>query len=147
MSPSSTTAQVPLYERPAEPLRKLIRFETINPPGNERECVSWIEGLLRDAGCQTTILSKDPERPNLLTGLEGRSEAPPLLLYGHVDVVTVEGQDWQHPPFEARDVDGWIWGQGALDMKGSVAMMLAAFLKAKAEATVPSVYKTSALIG
>ncbi len=50
-----------------------------------------------------------------------------------MDVVTTESQQWNHPPFEGRIVDGYIWGRGALDMKSGVAMMLAAFLKAKGE--------------
>ena len=120
-----------------ELLQHLIRFDTTNPPGNERECVEWIAGVLRDGGYETEILAKDPERPNLLARLKGRDEAPSLLLQGHVDVVPVEGQDWQHPPFEGKNVDGWIWGRGALDMKGGVAMLLAAFLRAKAEGLTP----------
>ena len=137
MSLSSTNEQAPYYERPAELLQQLIRFNTTNPPGNERECVEWIDELLRDGGYETKILARDPERPNLLARLEGRGEAPPLLLYGHVDIVPVKGQNWQHQPFEGKNVDGWIWGRGALDMKGGVAMMLAAFLKAKAQGLTP----------
>ena len=68
-------------------------------------------------------------RPNLVARLEGR-DAPPLLLQGHVDVVTTSGQRWTHPPFEGRLVDGYVWGRGALDMKG-VAMLVDAFLRAK----------------
>jgi acetylornithine deacetylase/succinyl-diaminopimelate desuccinylase-like protein len=49
----------------------------------------------------------------------------------------VEGQNWQHSPFEGKNVDGWVWGRGALDMKSGVAMMLAAFLRAKAEGLTP----------
>jgi acetylornithine deacetylase/succinyl-diaminopimelate desuccinylase-like protein len=137
MSLSSTNERVPIYERPVELLRQLIRFDTTNPPGNERECIEWIDGLLRDGGYETEMLAKDPGRPNLLARLEGRGEAPSLLLQGHVDVVPVEGQDWRHPPFEGKLVDGWVWGRGALDMKGGVAMMLAAFLRAKAEGLAP----------
>jgi acetylornithine deacetylase/succinyl-diaminopimelate desuccinylase-like protein len=108
MSLSSTNEEVPNYERPAELLQRLIRFNTTNPPGNERECVEWIDQVLRDGGYETKILAKDPERPNLLARLKGRDEAPSLLLYGHVDVVPVEGQNWQHPPFEGKNVDGWV---------------------------------------
>jgi acetylornithine deacetylase/succinyl-diaminopimelate desuccinylase-like protein len=93
MSLSSTNKQVPIYERPVELLRQLIRFDTTNPPGNERGCVEWIDGLLRDDGYETETLAKDPGRPNLLARLEGRGEAPALLLQGHVDVVPVAGQD------------------------------------------------------
>src|SRR5215207_8565242 len=128
MSLTSANEQAPFHERPVELLQQLIRFNTTNPPGNEREGVEWIDEVLRNGGYETKILANDPERPNLLARLEGRGEAPPLLLYGHVDVVTVEGQSWRHPPFEGMNVDGWVWGRGALDMKGDVAMMLAAFL-------------------
>jgi acetylornithine deacetylase/succinyl-diaminopimelate desuccinylase-like protein len=123
-----------IHRRPAELLRNLIRFDTTNPPGNERECISYISGLLEDAGIESTIRAREPDRPNLVARLPGAGNAPPLLLYGHVDVVTTEKQDWTHPPFEAKLVDGWIWGRGALDMKGGVAMMLAAFLRARDEA-------------
>ena len=60
-------------------------------------------------------------------------DAPPLLLQGHVDVVTTAGQNWTHPPFEGRLIDGYVWGRGALDMKGGVAMLVDAFLRAKRE--------------
>jgi acetylornithine deacetylase/succinyl-diaminopimelate desuccinylase-like protein len=126
-----------IHHRPAELLRNLIRFDTTNPPGNERECISYIDGLLQDAGIETTIRAREPERPNLVARLPGAGNAPPLLLYGHVDVVTTEKQEWTHPPFEAKLVDGWIWGRGTLDMKGGVAMMVSAFLRASEDSSPP----------
>jgi acetylornithine deacetylase/succinyl-diaminopimelate desuccinylase-like protein len=126
-----------IWARPADLLRDLIRFDTTNPPGNERACISYIEGLVRAAGIDSTIRARDPERPNLIARLEGRGLVPPLLLYGHVDVVTTEGQDWSRPPFEAVEEDGFVWGRGAIDMKGGVAMMLSAFLQAAAEGPKP----------
>lgn len=128
-----STSSPPIYQRPVEILQSLIRFDTTNPPGNEADCVAYVNSLLSEAGFTTTLLAKTPNRPNLITRLKGRGSASPLLLYGHVDVVTTLGQAWTHPPFEAKIVDGYVWGRGALDMKGGVAMMLAAFLKAKAE--------------
>ncbi|MCD4802613.1 MAG: M20/M25/M40 family metallo-hydrolase [Anaerolineales bacterium] len=122
-----------IYQRPAELLQRLIQFDTTNPPGNEAECINFIKSLLTEAGIETTILGQTPERPNLIAKLPGQGSASPLLLYGHVDVVTTENQQWQHPPFEGKVVDGFVWGRGALDMKGGVAMMLAAFLRAKYE--------------
>jgi acetylornithine deacetylase/succinyl-diaminopimelate desuccinylase-like protein len=122
-----------IYQRPAELLQRLIQFDTTNPPGNEAECINFIKSLLTEAGIETTILGQTPERPNLIAKLPGQGSASPILLYGHVDVVTTENQHWQHPPFEGRVVDGYVWGRGALDMKGGVAMMLAAFLRAKYE--------------
>ncbi len=125
----------PIYERPAELLQRLIHFNTTNPPGNEAECIAFINGLLKESGIKATILGKTRQRPNLVARLKGEGKAAPLLLYGHVDVVTTENQKWQQPPFAANIVDGFIWGRGALDMKSGVAMLLAAFLKAKAEKT------------
>lgn len=126
-----------IYKHPAELLQNLIRFDTTNPPGNETECINYINDLLKRTGFETHILAKDSNRPNLITRLKGWSSAPPLLLYGHVDVVTTTGQNWAHPPFEAKEIDGFIWGRGALDMKCGVAMMVAALIRAKAEAVFP----------
>ncbi len=137
MSKTSEKTDVPLYRRPVELLQNLIRFDTTNPPGNETPCIGYIDGLLTRAGLETTILARDPSRANLVSRLAGRGEAPPLLMYGHVDVVTTEGQQWTHPPFEGKVADGYIWGRGTLDMKGEVTMMLAALLRAKEEGLVP----------
>ena len=123
----------PIYQRPEDLLVRLIQFDTTNPPGNEAECVSYIGGVLAEAGIETTVLARAPERPNLIARLAGQGTASPLLLYGHVDVVTTRNQEWEVPPFEGRVADGCVWGRGALDMKGGVAMMLAALLRAKAE--------------
>ncbi len=117
---------------PVELLQELIRFDTTNPPGNERACIEFVQAQLEEAGCETQLYEKVPERPNLVSRLAG-GDAPPLLLYGHVDVVTTAGQRWTHPAFSGELVDGYVWGRGALDMKGGVAMLVSAFLRAKRE--------------
>ncbi len=113
-----------------ELLRELLRFDTTNPPGNEAECIAHVQRLVEEAGVETRILAKDEARPNLVARIAGAGEAPPLLLYGHVDVVTTAGQEWARPPFGADLEDGVVWGRGALDMKGGVAMLVDAFLRA-----------------
>ncbi len=113
-----------------ELLRDLLRFDTTNPPGNEGECIAYVQRLIEEAGAETRIVARDDARPNLIARVRGSGEAPPLLLYGHVDVVTTSGQEWTHPPFAGELVDGWVWGRGALDMKGGVAMMIDAFVRA-----------------
>ena len=120
---------------PVELLQQLIRFDTTNPPGNEAECIAYVRGLLEDAGCDVDLYARDPARPNLISRLPGRGDRAPLLLQGHVDVVTTSGQDWTRPPFGGELVDGYVWGRGALDMKGGVAMMVSAFLRAAREGT------------
>src|SRR5215467_2832629 len=109
---------------PAELLRRLIRFDTTNPPGDEGPCLEYLRGLFAASGdgrvdCQ--VLESPGGRPNLVVRVAGRGEAPPLLMQGHVDVVTTAGQHWTHPPFGGDLVKGWVWGRGALDMKGGPA--------------------------
>ena len=113
-------------------LQKLIRFDTTNPPGNERAAVLWAKELLESHGLKPEILARDPQRPNLLVRIPGRGQAPPLLVYGHLDVVTTEGQEWSVPPFSGELKDGFVWGRGALDMKGADAMYITALLEAHA---------------
>ncbi len=121
------------HARPAELLQQLIRFDTTNPPGDEAKLIAWVADVLRSYGIEPIIVGKSPDRTNLIARLKGRGEAPPLLLYGHVDVVPTGGQQWSQPPFSANVVDGFIWGRGALDMKGGDAMLISAFLRAVAE--------------
>jgi acetylornithine deacetylase/succinyl-diaminopimelate desuccinylase-like protein len=127
-----------LRERPAELLRRLIRFDTTNPPGNEKACIGFLEELVSGAGLETRILAKDQARPNLIARLPGEGNAPPLLLHCHLDVVPTADQEWSHPPFEAEVDDGFVWGRGALDMKGGAAMIVAALLRARARGITPA---------
>ncbi len=124
-------------EAPVELLQNLIRFDTSNPPGNERACLSYIQGLLDEASFETKMVGRSPDRPNLIARLPGSGQSPPLLLHGHADVVPANPREWRHPPFAGNVVDGYVWGRGALDMKGGIAMMVAALLRAKAENCVP----------
>lgn len=123
------------YENPAQLLQHLIRFNTTNPPGNEGDCIRFIQQELQAVGIEAKLVALDENRPNLIARIKGQGDAPPLLLQGHVDVVTTAHQDWRYPPFEAVEADGFIWGRGALDMKSGVAMMLSAFLRASVEGT------------
>ncbi|HXB15916.1 MAG TPA: M20/M25/M40 family metallo-hydrolase [Solirubrobacteraceae bacterium] len=135
MSTTTSPAHA-LQDNPTELLAHLLRFDTSNPPGNERACIDWVRGLLDELGCEVKVLAAEPERPNLIARLPGEGSSPPLLLQGHVDVVAARGS-WSHPPFAGEQHDGYIWGRGALDMKGGVAMMLAAFMRAKAAGRHP----------
>ena len=134
---TSASDQTTIYQRPVELLQNLIRFDTTNPPGNESQCIIYINTLLTNAGYKTSLLSLDSARPNLITRLSGKGEAPPLLFFGHIDVVSTENQNWKHPPFAGELAEDCVWGRGALDMKGGVTMMVAALLRATAEGLVP----------
>lgn len=122
---------------PVKLLQDLISFDTTNPPGNEDECIRYLYKLLTDAGIETRILGKNSSRTNLIARLKGSGSAPPFLMYGHIDVVTTEDQKWSHSPFSGTIADSCIYGRGALDMKGAVAMMVCALIKMKASKLNP----------
>ena len=137
MTSAASASRSILPLNPVGLLQDLVRFDTTNPPGNERECLVHIREVLTEAGCESLLLGRLATRPNLIARLEGRGQAPPLLLLGHVDVVPAQGEPWQHPPFGGQIAEGYVWGRGTLDMKGGVAMMLTAFLRLKAENVAP----------
>ncbi|TMD33304.1 MAG: M20/M25/M40 family metallo-hydrolase [Chloroflexi bacterium] len=120
-----------------EMARDLIRLDTTNPPGDEHTAVDLIERVLKDAHIECARYENAPGRPNLVARVKGRREAPPLLLQGHVDVVTTVNQQWSRKPFGGDIVDGYLWGRGALDMKSGVAMMVGAALRAQARGGAP----------
>jgi acetylornithine deacetylase/succinyl-diaminopimelate desuccinylase-like protein len=117
--------------------RDLIQLDTTNPPGQEHIAVDLVERVLDEAGVSSARYENARGRPNLVARLKGRGEAPPFLLQGHVDVVTTVNQEWSHKPFGGEIVDGYLWGRGALDMKGGVAMMVSALLQAHARGGAP----------
>lgn len=92
---------------------------------------------LTNARIASRILGRDADRPNLVARVAGRGVAPPLLLYGHADVVPARPAAWRHAPFGGELVDGEIWGRGALDMKGGLAMLTTALIDAAAPGTTP----------
>ena len=103
-------------------LRELVRFNTVNPPGNERAAIEFLAGYLEQAGLKTELLADDDARPNLVADLEGTEDGGPTLCYlGHVDTVLADPSEWTHDPWSGDVADGFLWGRGALDMKSQVA--------------------------
>lgn len=105
---------------------ELIRFDTINPPGQEAACTAHLARLLQAAGfnCEEVPLAEG--RPNLIARKGGSSAKPPLAFTGHTDTVPLGAQAWSVPPHEGLIKDGRLWGRGASDMKSGVAAFVAA---------------------
>jgi acetylornithine deacetylase/succinyl-diaminopimelate desuccinylase-like protein len=110
-----------LQTETTEVLQRLIRFNTVNPPGNERPAIEYLADYLAQAGFRTELLATTDDRPNLVADLDGDGDGPTLCYLGHVDTVLAEPSDWQHDPWSGDVVDGMLWGRGALDMKSQVA--------------------------
>jgi acetylornithine deacetylase/succinyl-diaminopimelate desuccinylase-like protein len=110
-----------LQHATTEVLQRLVRFNTVNPPGNERPAIEYLERYLRAAGFTTQVLAASDERPNLVADLDGGHDGPTLGFLGHVDTVLADPSEWTHDPWSGDLADGFLWGRGALDMKSQVA--------------------------
>jgi acetylornithine deacetylase/succinyl-diaminopimelate desuccinylase-like protein len=114
-----------------ELLSRLIRFNTVNPPGAEREAQEYLADHLQRAGFQCELLGAEPGRPNLLArlradGAASAGEGPTLCYLGHVDTVLANPDEWTRDPWSGEIAEGFLWGRGALDMKSQVAAEIAA---------------------
>ena len=107
-------------------LQRLIRMNTVNPPGNERPAQEMLRDELEQAGFECELLGATRERPNLVARLRGASEGPRLCYLSHVDTVLADAGEWSVDPWSGEIRDGFVWGRGALDMKGQVACEVAA---------------------
>jgi acetylornithine deacetylase/succinyl-diaminopimelate desuccinylase-like protein len=115
-----------LERRTTELLQRLIRFNTVNPPGNEKPAQEFLRDTLTSAGFECELLAVVEGRPNLVARLRGERDGPTLCLSGHVDTVLADPADWSTDPWSGELKDGCVWGRGALDMKSQVAAEVAA---------------------
>ena len=110
-----------LQDETAEVLAQLIRFRTVNPPGDERECLEWLASYLADAGLEVELDGAEPERPNLVARYEGGEDGPVLGYLSHVDTVLADREDWTADPWGGEIRDGFLYGRGTIDMKNQTA--------------------------
>ena len=105
--------------------QRLIRIDTTNPPGNEREAAHLLATEFSAAGLDPKVLESAPGRANVVVRHKGTGAKPPLLLTAHLDVVEADASQWRYPPFSGVIAEGCLWGRGAIDMKNHAAMSVA----------------------
>ena len=103
-------------------LSELIQIDTTNPPGNETKAAKFLAKDLEKDGFKCELFESAPDRGSVVTHLKGTGKKPSLLLLSHLDVVAANPKEWSVPPFSGKVKDGFVWGRGALDMKGMTAI-------------------------
>ena len=111
----------------------LVRFDTSDPPGNEKAAADYLVKVLQDASIpvKTLAIEDAPHRPNVIARLKGNGRKRPLLIMAHTDVVNVDPKKWVHPPFSAARDGGYIYGRGTVDDKDNVTAALMTMLTLK----------------
>lgn len=112
-------------------LQDYIRIETVNPPGNEIAGATYLKKILEAENIPSSIYEPSPGRGSILATLKGDGSKRPILLLNHIDVVPVEKEAWEIPPFEGVIQDGYLYGRGTLDCKslGIIELMAVLILK------------------
>src|SRR5215208_2628743 len=105
-------------------LQRMIRINTVNPPGNEMEVARYLDSTLKAAGIETHLFEPAPGRAALVARLKGNGSKQPVVIMGHMDVVGVEREHWSVDPFAAEEKEGYLYGRGAIDDKGMLAANL-----------------------
>ncbi|MBL7500386.1 M20/M25/M40 family metallo-hydrolase [Frankia sp. CNm7] len=123
---------------------ELIAIDTTNlgdpdVPGTERAAAEYVAAKLAEAGYEPTFLESGGRgRGNVIARLPGADPSRgALLVHGHLDVVPADASEWTVHPFSGEVADGYVWGRGAVDMKGMVAMTLAVARRLRREGVVP----------
>ena len=117
-----------------EILQRLMAFDTVSAKPNIA-LMEYVAGLLAGVGVQAVLIpDATGGKANLYATVGptmiGRDGGAGVMLSGHTDVVPVEGQAWNHPPFALTEADGRLYGRGAADMKGFVAAAVACVMAA-----------------
>jgi acetylornithine deacetylase/succinyl-diaminopimelate desuccinylase-like protein len=134
-SVSGQTATQPdwsgIEEETLRHFQALLRFDTSDPPGDERQAAEYLKRILEADGIPAKILTLEPNRPNVVARLKGTGGKRPLLLMAHTDVVNVDPKKWTFPPFSATRDGGYVYGRGTVDDKDNLTASLMMMLMLK----------------
>ena len=104
-------------------LAQLIRANSSNPPGHTQQIADILGPLFRARGFQVDVIpTPDSAKVHFFARLKGNGSKKPLLLAAHADVVGVEREKWTVDPFGGVIKDGAVYGRGAIDFKGGLAV-------------------------
>ena len=106
--------------------RTLLQFDTVNPPGRERDCARHVGAMLEAWGFRVDYHEYEDARTSVIARGGSSAAKPPLCLTSHLDVVPLGTRAWAKDPFAGETDGDRLYGRGASDMKAGVAAMLLA---------------------
>ena len=110
-------------------LSDLIRANTSNPPGNERRVAEVLAPRFRALGFDVQIIqTPDSGKAHFIARIKGDGSKKPILLAAHADVVGVERDKWSLDPFAGEVRGDHVFGRGAIDFKGGIAVFARAVM-------------------
>ncbi len=115
--------------------RKLLSFNTINPPGNEAALAKYLGGLLSDNGFDVSYHLYEENRLHMVAEKGVSGSAPPLVFSGHFDTVPLGEQAWTRDPFSGEIEGDRIYGRGSSDMKSGIAAMTIAAIESSSSSS------------
>lgn len=104
--------------------RKLLSFNTINPPGYEHDCAKYCGRLLEEAGFDVKYFAFNHKRTSLIAQMKGSKNKPAICFTGHLDTVPLGSSSWHIDPFRGDIAGDKIYGRGSSDMKSGVAAII-----------------------
>jgi acetylornithine deacetylase/succinyl-diaminopimelate desuccinylase-like protein len=126
---AAATASAQSTDPTAALLVDLIRVNTSNPPGNERGIATLLAPRLKALGFEVDVIqTPDSAKAHLVARLRGDGSKRPVLIAAHADVVGVEREKWTVDPFAGVIKDGSVYGRGAIDFKGGMAVFARAVM-------------------
>jgi acetylornithine deacetylase/succinyl-diaminopimelate desuccinylase-like protein len=123
-----------------EILKELIEINTTDSVGNVSTASEAMAKRLRAAGYSDSdifIGGPNDRKKNMVVRLRGTGAKKPVLLIGHLDVVEAHREDWSSDPFQVVEKDGYFYGRGVVDMKGSDAIYVLTMMRLKQEGYKP----------
>jgi len=128
---TSATSLETIEQEAVSLLNEYLRVNTTNPPGNEIKAAQFFKDIFDREGIEAQIIEAAPGRGNIYARLKGDGSEKAIVLMNHMDVVPADRRYWSVDPFGGVVKDGYIWGRGALDMKGMGIVELMAMLALK----------------
>ena len=127
-SKTSFTEQIKIEDEAYEWLKTYIEINTVNPPGNETRAVNFYKSIFDKEGIKYNFSESANNRGNIWARIKG-GDKPAIILLQHTDVVPADTDHWDTNPFKATEIEGYLYGRGTLDMKGTGISHLASFIQ------------------